>query len=73
MTQVRLKPAALRSRVKSSTTEPLRKFNYILSDKGIKKGLISDCMDVQAGPHLCCLYVTKSGFPYIVLTVFLKP
>ena len=66
MTQVRLKPAALRSRVKHSTTEPLLKFNYNLSDKGIKKGLISGCIDVQAGLHLCCSYAPKSGFPYSI-------
>ena len=38
MTPVRLEPAASRSRVKHSTTEPLRSFNPIILDYPIRIG-----------------------------------
>ena len=48
MTPVRLEPAALRSRVKHSTTEPLRSLQLIVTIQGIAKNLKTgkDQMDV---------------------------
>ena len=43
MTPVRLEPAASRSRVKHSTTEPLRSLNPIILDYPIHIGVI--CME----------------------------
>ena len=51
MTPVRLEPAALRSRVKHSTTEPLRSLYYIAYDVRIScKGPLSAALYVY-----CCL------------------
>ena len=47
MTQVRLEPGALRSRVKHSTTEPLRSLHYVVSPHYVVSDLGLQCLPMS--------------------------